>query len=165
MQEKLENYTFYRIAITKFTLFRECDRLRKFVIIHDPGSKYRRHFNVAILFDLENLLTKGKNEYQASLRIVLKAKTEKDIPKDVASKFEKIMHDKMDVESWRKLVKWCIDYEYVLFWIQAMDPRNGPKEPWPAPLWDGPKMIMPQDLYHKFIEQNIPQESEIKMSK
>ena len=27
----------------------------------------------------------------------------------------------MDVESWRKLVKWSIDYEYVLFWIQAMD--------------------------------------------
>ena len=88
-----------------------------------------------------------------------------DIPNDVASKFEKILHDEMDVESWRKLVKWCIDYEYVLFWIQALDPRNAPEEPWPSPLWDGSKMIMPQDLYHKFIEENIPQEFEIKMRK
>ena len=96
------------------------------------------------------------DEYQASLKIVLKAKTEKDIPKDVVSKFEKILHDKMDVESWKKLVKWCIDYEFVLFWMQALDPKNAPKEPWPAPLWDGSKTIVPQDLYHKFIEQNIP---------
>ena len=87
---------------------------------------------------------------------VLKAKTENDIPRDAGSRFEKILHDKMDVESWRKLVKWSIDYEYVLFWMQAMDPRNAPEEPWPAPFWDGPKMIMPQDLYHKFIEENIP---------
>ena len=79
--------------LTKFTLFRECDKLRKFVIKHDPGSKYRRHFGVSILFDLENLLTKEKNEYQASLKIVLKAKTEKDIPKDIVSKFEKILHE------------------------------------------------------------------------
>ena len=104
-------------------------------------------------------MTEGKKrnkDYQDKLKIVLKAKTEKDIPNDVASKFEKILHDKMDVESWRKLVKWCIDYEYVLFWIQAKDPKNSPKEPWPAPLWDGSDMIMPKDLYQKFIEQNIP---------
>ena len=126
------------------------------VIKHDPGSKYRRHFGVSILFDLENLVTEGQNEYLANLGTILKAKTENDIPRDAGSRFEKILHDKMDVESWRKLVKWSIDYEYVLFWIQAMDPRNGPPEPWPAPLWDGPKMIMPQDLYHKFIKENIP---------
>ena len=126
------------------------------VIKNDPGSKYRKHFGVSILFDLENLVTEGQNEYLANLNTVLKAKTENDIPRDAGSRFEKILHDKMDVESWRKLVKWSIDYEYVLFWIQAMDPRNAPKEPWPAPFWDGPKMIMPQDLYHKFIEENIP---------
>ena len=137
-------------------MFRECDKLRKLVIKHDPGSKYRKHFGVSILFDLENLVTEGQNEYLANLNTVLKAKTENDIPRDARSRFEKILHDKMDVESWRKLVKWSIDYEYVLFWMQAMDPRNAPKEPWPAPFWDGPKMIMPQDLYHKFIEENIP---------
>ena len=51
---------FYRITITKFTLFRESDRLRKLVIKSDPRSKYRRQYGVDILFDLENLLTKGK---------------------------------------------------------------------------------------------------------
>ena len=54
------NYPFYRIAITKFTLFRECDKLRKLVVKNDPGTKYRRLYGVSILFDLENLLTKGK---------------------------------------------------------------------------------------------------------
>ena len=127
--------------LTKFTLFRECDRLRKLVIKHDPGSMYRNHFYASTLFDLENLITKGKNEYQASLKIVLKAKTEKDIPKDVVSKFEKILHDEMDLESWKKLVKWCIDYGYVLIWMQALDPRNAPKKPWPAPLWDATRPV------------------------
>ena len=106
------------------------------------------------MFDLENLVAEGQNEYLANLNTVLKAKTENDIPRDAGSRFEKILHDKMDVESWRKLVKWSIDYEYVLFWIQAMDPRNAPEEPWPAPLWDATRPV--QDLYHKFIEQNIP---------
>ena len=54
-------------------------------------------------------MKKGENkniDYQDRLKIVLKAKNEKEIPNDVASKFEKILHDEMDVESWRKLVKW-----------------------------------------------------------
>ena len=90
----------------------------------------------------------------SKLKKVLRAKNEQDIPKDTKSRFEEILLNEMDVESWRRLLKWCSDYEFLLFWIQAENPKNGPPEPWPAPLWNGSDFKIPHKLYHKFIEEN-----------
>ena len=86
--------------------------------------------------------------------LYLEAEFESDIPGEIGMQFEELMYNKMGVENWRILLKLCIEYDYVLFWIQAMDPQNGPKEPWPSPLWNGPNLIMPEDLYEEFIENN-----------
>ena len=64
------------------------------------------------------------------------------------ARFDHIMRELMDVNRWRILIHWILDYEMAI-----MDLKPTPPMPWPSPLYEMTKIVIPDKLMIDFVNK------------